>query len=239
MRIRSLRLAFATLASLAFAASTDAAAILQFQQQNPLNTPVLATNPNPNTTVLSTTGPGSTGGFVPVFVTLLGSPTAQPAFMSFTTQLTSGASATQMGQAINQDAFTGTISFNFQPTNAAATNILTVTFTGGLLSGLANGNSATFSASAPPSNVTFSSGIAAIQAAINADAAGGRNFALGLSGLTNPFTITGSTVAGFQASVAGTFSTNPIPEPSSLVMASMAVIAGLGGVGLRRRVLAS
>jgi len=107
------------------ATSANAAAILQFAQQNPSQTPIVATNPTTTTTRLATTGTGATGaippGFIPVFVTLLNAPVAQPAFMSFTTALTSGTAATQTGSSINQDSYTGTISFNFTPTTAAAT----------------------------------------------------------------------------------------------------------------------
>jgi len=236
-----IRFAFATLASLAMATSANAAAILQFQQQNTALTPIIASNPTASTTSLSTTGAGATGaippGWIPVSVNLLGAPVAQNAFMSFTTPLTSGGPATASGAAINQDSYTGTIEFNFAPASILASNILTVTFNGGLLSGTAGGNSATFSASAPPSTVTFSSQIPQIQAAIAASV--GRNFGLGLSGLTSPFTITGTTIAAFAASIAGTFSTNAVPEPSSLVMAGIPALLGLGFVGFRRRSQAS
>jgi hypothetical protein len=232
------RFAIAALASLAMATSANAAAILQFEQQNPNLTPIVATALG-STTAIATTGTGATGaippGWIPVFVTLLNAPIAQPAFMSFTAPLTSGSTATQTGTAINQDGYTGTIQFNFVAAPVAASNILTATFTGGLLSGVAGGNSATFSASQPPSTVTFTSAIPEIAAAIAATT--NRNFAIGFSGLTPGLTITGGTVASFTASAAGTFSTAAIPEPSSIVMASMSVLAGLGYFGFRRRLM--
>ena len=241
MKISPFRIAFATLASLAMASSANAAAILQFQQQNTSQTPIVATNPTASTTALTTTGTGATGaippGWIPVFVTLLNAPVAQPAFMSFTTALTSGTAATQSGTTINQDSYTGTIQFNFTPTPAAATNILTATFTGGLLTGVAGGNSATFSASNPPSNVAFTSAIPEIQAALAAST--GRNFGLGLSGLTSVLSIINGTVAPFNASISGTFSTTVVPEPSSIVMAGIPALLGLGFVGFRRRSMAS
>jgi len=240
MKISPLRIAFSALASLAMATSANAAT-LQFSQQNTALTPIVASNPTATTTALSTTGPGAQGaippGWIPVFVTLESSPIPQPAFMSFTTVLTSGGPATVAGTSITQDSYTGTIQFNFAPAPVAASNILTITFTGGLLTGTAGGNSASFSASSPPSTVTYSSGIAAIQAIINTSVT--RNFALGLSGLTSPLAIVNGTVAPFAASISGTFSAAAVPEPSSLIMAGIPALLGLGFVGFRRRSMAS
>jgi len=240
MKISPLRIAFSALASLAMATSANAAT-LQFSQQNTALTPIVASNPSPGVTTLSTTGAGATGaippGWIPVFVTLENSPLPQQAFMSFTTVLTSGAPAATSGTSITQDSYTGRIEFNFAAASIAASNILTVVFTGGLLTGTAGGNSATFSASSPPSTVTYSSGIAAIQAIINTST--NRNFALGLSGLTSPLSIVNGTIAPFNASISGTFSAAAVPEPSSLIMAGIPALLGLGFVGFRRRSLCS
>jgi len=240
MKISPLRIAFATLASLAMASSANAAAILSFAQQFNAQTPIVATTSG-STTTLTTTGQGATGaippGWIPVLVNIGNQSSAVPAFMSFTTALTSGTAATQTGTTINQDSYTGTIQFNFAAAPTAATNILTVQFTGGVLSGTAGGNSATFSASSPPSTVTFSSAIPELQALIAAST--GRNFGLGLSGLTSALAIINNTIAPFNASIGGTFSTSVVPEPSSLVMAGIPALLGLGFVGFRRRSLAS
>jgi hypothetical protein len=235
-----IRFAIAGLVSVAMASSANAAAILQFQQQFTGDTPIVASNPNASTTVLSSTGTGAVPlnppGWVPVFVGILGAPATQPAFMSFTAPLTSSTAASSAGGSIAQGGYTGTIQFNFTPTPNPASNILTITFTGGLLTGVAGGNQANFGASAPPSNVAFTSSIPALQAEIAASI--GRNFALGLSGLTSPLALAGSTVAPFTGSIAGTFSTF-VPEPSSYVMAGISALAGIGCLGFRRRSLAS
>jgi hypothetical protein len=238
MRFLSIRaIAVACLASLAMASSTNAAAILQFQQQNSTLSPIVATDTGASTTI-ATTGAGVVGnnppGWVPVFVSILGSPIAQPAFMSFTTALTSSSPATG-GTSISQGGYTGTIQFNLAPAPTAATNILTVTFTGGLLSGNAGGTSAGFSSAQPPSSVTFTSANPLLAAEIAASV--GRDFALGFSGLSSPLALSGTTIDGFTASAAGTFSTF-IPEPSSVVMASLSALAGLGCFA-RRRFMAS
>jgi hypothetical protein len=227
------------------ATSANAAAILQFQQQNPSLTPIVATNPTTTTTRLATTGTGATGaippGWIPVFVTLGAAPVSQPAFMSFTVTPTSGGPATVAGTTVSQDSYTGTIVFSRTASAPASpsdpANILTVQFTGGLLTGVAGGNSANFSASAPPNTVTYTSGeptILALLASTNAN-----NFALALSGLTSALTVTNGTVAPFNASISGTFSSTAIPEPTSLVMASIPALLGLGFVGFRRRSMAS
>jgi len=104
-------------------------------------------------------------------------------------------------------------------------------FTGGILTGSSGGNSANFSSSQPPSSVTFTSDILAVQQAIAAGV-GGRNFSLAFSGLTSSLTVTGGVVNPFFASNTGTFAT-AIPEPTSIVMASIATFAGLGCFGWR------
>jgi hypothetical protein len=243
MKISPLRIAFAAFASLAMASSANADAILQFTQQNQSQSPVIATNPTSNTTRLTSTGTGAAGaippGWIPVFITFPppgGGPTPLPqaAFMTFEVAgLNSGVGgATQTGTSISQDSYTGTIRFNSNVTGTG-TNFLTATFTGGAVSGPQNGNSAGLAASQPPTTVTFTSDIPAITAVIAASP--GRNFALSFSGLTSPLVLTGPlpTIDGFLASNTGTFSTI-IPEPSSIVMASISALAGLGCLGLRR-----
>jgi len=247
MRISPLRIAFSALASLAMATSANAAAILQFRQTDPNTTPILANNTT-TTTTITTQGfgtPPQAGvvapnppGWVPVNINLLGTPgPGIQAFMSFTQPLTSGAPATLTGTTISQDSYTGTIQFN-SAAGGGGINYLTATFNGGLLTGTANGNQASFGASQPPNSVTFTSSDPFVAAALAAEA--GRNFTIGFSGLTQPLAIVGTTVRGFGASAAGTFSTTPaVPEPSSLLMTGIPALVGLGFVGFRRRSLAS
>jgi len=230
-----IKLAMACMASLAVAASADAAAILQVQQQVNTQTPIVFTASG-NTTTVSTTGSGVVGatppGWVPVFVTIGAAPIAQPAFMSFTTPLTSSTAATTTpGGIINQDGYSGTIQFNFTSTPAVLTNILTVTFSGGVFSGSLGGNSVALTAAQPPDVVTYTSNT-------NPELVAGliqRDFSLSFSGLTSPLSLSGSTIASNAASVSGTFSGTVIPEPASVVMMSISAVAGLGFYGLRRR----
>jgi len=86
--------------------------------------------------------------------------------------------------------------------------------------------------------VTYTSGDAQILAALAATT--GANFSLGFSGHSAPLSIVNGTIAPFTASVAGGFSTiTAVPEPASLVMASIPALLGLGFVGFRRRSMAS
>jgi len=231
-----IKLAMACMASLAVAASADAAAILQVQQQVNTNTPIVFTASGSTTTV-STTGSGAVGvtppGWIPVFVTIGAAPIAQPAFMSFTTPLTSSTAATTTGGTINQDGYSGTIQFNFTSTPAVLTNILTVTFSGGVFSGSAGGNSIALTAAQPPDVVNYTSNT-------NPELVAGliqRDFSLSFSGLTSPLALSGTTIASNAASVSGTFS-GTVPEPASVVMMSISAVGGLGFYGLRRRLMA-
>ena len=166
-----------------------------------------------------------------MFVTIGAAPISQAAFMSFTTPLTSSTVATG-GTTIEQSGYSGVIQFNFVAAPTAASNILTVTFTGGLFSGTAGGNSAGLSATQPPGSVTYTSGIAGLLP----PGLTSFNFGLSFSGLVNPLALSGTTVGNNAASVSGTFSatTAVIPEPASVVMASMSALVGLGCFGWRR-----
>ena len=142
MKISPLRIAFSALASLAMATSANAAS-LQFFQQNLAQTPIVSSNPSSGTTTLTTTGPGAVGaippGWIQVQILLEGQIQTQPAFMSFTTALTSGGAASTSGTSITQDGYTGTIQFRSLPTTVGSINFLTATFNGGLLTGTAGG----------------------------------------------------------------------------------------------------
>jgi len=228
-----IKFVLACLASLAVATSADAAAILQFQQQNNTLTPVVF-SASGSTTSVSTTGSGATGanppGWIPVFVTIGAAPVAQPAFVSFTSPLTSSTAATTTAGQISQSGYSGTIQFNFSATNPPATNILTATFTNGTFAGAAGGNSVALTASQPPNSVTYTS-------STNPELLTGlnqRDFSISFSGLTSPLALAGTTIGNNSASFSGTFSGSVVPEPASVVMMSISAIAGLGFYGLRR-----
>jgi hypothetical protein len=134
--------------------------------------------------------------------------------------------------------FNGTISFtNLTPLGPTppGQNLLTVTFTNADLGGLAGGGSASLVGSRPPQGVTFTSAFAAVQALIAGNPP--ENFSLSFSNLSNALGTTGAgpTIASFTAQSSGTFATGTIPEPSSIVMASMGLVVGLGTYGYRRR----
>jgi len=131
---------------------------------------------------------------------------------------------------ITQGGYAGTIQFNFTSVPTVPGNILTVQFTGGVLSGLVGGNSASLSASFPPNTVNYTSSIPGLLTGADL-----RNFSIGFSGLTSGLSLNNTTVASNTGSTAGTFSAQPIPEPASVVMMSISAIAGLGLYGLRRR----
>jgi len=230
-----MKIAFASLASLAMATAADAAAVLQFTQTNSQLTPFVFTQSGSTTTITST-GTGVTNGtWIPVNVVLGTGSASQPAFMSITQPITATGGATTTGTNINQDAYAGRIEFNFAPSSTAASNILTVNFTGGLLSGPAGGNSASLAASQPQDTVTYTSVLfPTLVAGLNQN-----NFSIGFSGLTSPLTITSNTVGSNAGSGSGTFSGAVVPEPASVVMMGFSVVAGLGFYGLRRRSVAS
>lgn len=227
---RLIKFGIACLASLALASSANAAAILQFTQVDTNLTPVVF-SASGSTTTISTTGvgalPANPPGWIPVFVNIGTAPITLPAFMSFTTALTSSTAPTSAGGAIIQGGYTGTIQFNFAPAPTATSNILTITFNGGVLAGNTGGNSAGLAASAPPNSVTYSS-VLFPQLFAGLDL---HNFTLGLSGLTSPI---GTTPGSNTGSISGSFSASVIPEPSSVVMLSISALAGLGCYGVRR-----
>jgi len=128
--------------------------------------------------------------------------------------------------------FNGTISYT-DPTNPAI-NYLTITFVNAQLKGSAGGVAVSLVGdnSVAGETVTFASTDSTVIPFLTDPV---RQFTVDMTGLTSPLTITGSTIAGFTtANESGNASTIPIPEPSSVVMASTAVLAGLGCFGWRR-----
>jgi len=227
--------ALASLASLALAPFANAATILQFAQTNPTD---FVTGTASATTTTLTTNSAAAPGSIPVLITniggtILGVPT--PAFETFT-GVTSTGTAVNTAGTIDQ-LYSGTIAITAGP-NGTGGNFLTATFTGADLTGLAGGGSASLIGSRPPQNVLFTSNFAAIIPLIAGNPP--ENFSISFSGLTVPpgFSLSGTTIASFTGQNTGTFATTPlpgVPEPASIVMSSMALLAGLGTYGWRRR----
>jgi hypothetical protein len=217
-----MKFAMVALASFAMATTANAAAILQFQQQNTALTPIVYTPSGSGSSISST---GTNGTWVPVTVNVGAGP--QNAFMAFTTPLATPNAATVSGLSVTQTGFTGTIEFNFAPSSTLASNILTVTFNNGLLSGNLGGNSVGLSSAQPPNTVTYSSTLFPNLFAGLPQ----HDFTLGFSGLVNPL---GAGAGVNASSVSGTFSASAVPEPASIVMLSISALGGLGFYGVRR-----
>jgi len=228
-------LGLAFLATFSLASTTNAAAILSFGIGTGPGTKT-ATNTGTTSTTLTTNSavPLFAGAF-PVSITTIGNVTLPPnlaisARETFTNVTSTGA-ATVTNGVISQ-AFNGTISYT-DPTTPTI-NYLTITFTNALLRGNQNGLTASLAGdnSVPGQTVTFTSTDARVIPFLNDPV---RNFEIGMTGLTSPLTINGSTIAGFTSSnESGNVSTVPIPEPASVVMASTAVLVGLGCSKWRR-----
>jgi len=107
-------------------------------------------------------------------------------------------------------------------------------FTNAVLSGTAGGGLK--GSDLTPQTAVYTSDIAAITALIAANPR--ESFGLAFSGITPPLSIANGTIANFNAVHVGTFDANPaavVPEPSGIVMAGTAMVAGLGCFGWRRR----
>jgi hypothetical protein len=227
MRFTLSRFAIAVLASLALATSASADTILAFSEAAPATAVITGTSSGGVTTLTT-----PAGGILVDIGTFGGQPFIGQAIETFSTPLTSGATATNTGGVIDQVGFGGTITFTGAVGGPfAGMSLLTATFTGGTLSGNLGGNSAGLNSSQPPSTVTFTSAIPQIQALIAA--APGRSLSLSFAGLLPSVGITGNQFSNFTTPNSGIFST-VVPEPTSVVMASISVLAGLGCFGLRR-----
>jgi len=228
----SLGLAF--VAAFSLANTTNAAMILSFGIGTGPGTKT-ATDTGGTSTTLTTSSsvPGFTGAF-PVSITTIGNVTL-PSIASISaretfTNVTSTGAATNVGGVISQ-AFGGTISY-IDPTTPTI-NYLTITFNG-ILRGTAGGLTAELSASntVAGQSVTFTSTDVRVIPFLNDPI---RNFTIGLTGLSTPLALSGSTIDGFTSSnQSGNVSTAAIPEPTSVVMAGTAVLVGLGCFRWRR-----
>jgi hypothetical protein len=227
MHLPPLRLAIAALAALALATSASADTILAFSEAAP-GTAVITGTSSGGTTTLTTPA----GGILVDIGTFGGQPFIGQATETFSTPLTSTANATNTNGVVGQMDFAGTITFTGAVGGPfAGLNLLTATFTGGTLSGNLGGNSAGLNSSQPPGTVTFTSAIPQIQSLIAASPA--RSLSLSFAGLLPSVGITNNQFSNFTTPNSGIFST-VVPEPTSVVMASISVFTGLGYFGLRR-----
>jgi len=220
MRKGSMRfLALASLALLAMSTSASSATILVFGQSNTSTDIVTATNAGGLTTFSS--GPGIPAAPITVGVTNIGGVTPPPGTtLPETFSFTSTAPVTGSAGNFSQGGFNGTFSFGTQVVGSV---------TGGILDTTSGPNGATGSFQA--TNVTFTTLGPAILAQL-----GIPGIVPGLGG-TLSFSLVLTSVPtslNFTAQNSGLVTANVIPEPASLVMASLSVVAGLGCFGVRR-----
>jgi len=228
MKLSPVRFAFAALASLAMmGTSADAAIIFVYSQQNVSD--VVTVQSSGGSTILTTGIDGPPAEPINVVVSNLGGitppsnpQTGAPFTLAETFDFRSSGPITTTAAGTTQTGFAGSFSFGNQVIGNVTNGVLT-----------ASGSGANASASFRSDNVTFT----ALGAAILAQ--------LGISGITPGLTgaisiaLTpniGGNVTGlnFTAVNSGNISANVVPEPASVVMTSMALVAGLGCFGLRR-----
>jgi len=172
----------------------------------------------------------------------------QYALFSFAAVSTSAPSLT--GGTFSQLFDSGTLSFTRttplyklnkfgNPTGAALTNLLTVTFTDAVLTAGVNGTTMGFSASSPASTINFTSDFRSFTKPGWLTA---YDFALAGNSASAPITratidpsltnVTGTrTLNSFRVATVGTFAASAVPEPANWLM----MLVGFGLIGLVRR----
>ena len=224
MRIASIRtFVLACLASIGLGTSANSETILSFSQRS--DTDALTATHVGATTTLSTGPNGASPDVIPITITSIGnfSSTNIDAFEIFnlalppSTALTSTAAAT----ATSQGGFSGTLLINSSSTGAGL-NYLTANVTEGtLITSGTPGGVGFFQAENVPFTTDFPQ--------LVGTPSGLTNVSLGLNNVSS-----GNILAGFTAQNVGLFTSAAIPEPASVVMSGMSVIAGLGYFGWRR-----
>jgi len=221
MKLSPVRFAFAALASLAMmGTSADAATIFIYGQQN--SNDVVTVQSSGGSTLFSSGVDGPPAEAINIIATSVGGVTPSPALiLPETFSFTSSGPITVTAAGTTQTGFSGSFSFGNQVIGNVTNGVLTASASGANTSG-----------SFRSDNVTFTTLGAAILAQ------------LGISGITPGLTgslsislvnLQGNVATlNFTAQNSGNISANVVPEPASVVMTSMALVAGLGCVGLRR-----
>jgi len=225
---RHLSLAAACLVSLGLANSAGADVILNYSQ----NLPGTKTATTVGAVTTITTNSPSAPGFIPVLISQLGATTglALPAFEQFSGVTSTGAAVVSGGQ-IDQ-LYSGTITF-YSAASVASPFLLRAVFAGADLSGAVGGSGAGLTASQPPNTVTFTTQSALVTPFLIGPP---NSFAIGLSSISPGLGVTGTALNSFTATgQGGSFSVSAIPEPATHISSSMALVAGLGCYGWRRR----
>jgi hypothetical protein len=188
-----------------------------------------------NLVTLTNDGSGTstmTATDVPVEITTLAGLPVSPSIPAFFTfNATSTGAATTSGSDVSQ-TFTATFSVTSEA-GGGGINYLTGTFTDTFHS-ILGGQSAAITASAPPNSITFSSDLPIPLGPMAAVSLSFTNLSRAMALLNNSVGASGSTTMNVSA----TFSA-AVPEPSSVVLSSIAGLMIFGGMGLRRRVRSS
>jgi hypothetical protein len=202
--------------------------VLQFAQVSSSDT-VTATDHGSGTTMLATTGPSNGGLGESIYVQItnfLGTTeTNLYAYETFMGVTSIGLAVTDPFSGAVEQKFSGTIEFT-SGVNGGGNNYLTAAFSAFTLSpilgGPPGGTAAYLNAAQPPDSLTLTSQYAGFMPATG--------MSVGFSNVSPGLSIAGDgSLAGFTGQNAGTFSAaaiDPVPEPSTLFMASVAVAIG-------------
>jgi hypothetical protein len=235
----------AVLAALALGNPARATTILDFGQTNPADT-ITAVATGATTTLTAVPSVGAPGS-IPVTITTIGGTPLPPALSIAAFETLSpligppGTGITATGPAVTSGGVTsepvsGVLQYTSAPLGLG-TNFLTVTFTG-VLRGTLGGTSLNLTAdnAIAGQSVTYTSGDTRITGppGPNFTTAPIRSFSLGLTNVQPPSSLTGITFSNFTAQMSGPSSANLVPEPASIVMASIAMVTGIGLYGFRR-----
>jgi hypothetical protein len=202
--------------------------VLQFAQVSSSDT-VTATDNGAGTTTLATTGTSNGGLGVSVYVQItnfLG--TTEPsmyAYETFVNVTSTSAAATDPFSGAIEQKFSGEVEFT-SGVNGAGNNYLTAMFQSSTLSpilgGAPGGPAAGLLAAQPPDSLVLTS-----QYTLFVPATG---MSLGFTNVDPALHISGDgSIGSFTAQNAGTFSAaamDPVPEPSTFAMASVAAVIG-------------
>jgi hypothetical protein len=144
------------------------------------------------------------------------------AYETFVNVTSTGLAGTDPVSGAIEQKFSGEVEFT-SGVNGAGNNYLTAMFQSSTLSpilgGAPGGAAAGLLAAQPPDSLVFTS-----QYAVFLPATG---MSLGFSNLTPAVHISGDgSIGSFAAQNVGTFSADPIPEPSTFVLASVAAVIG-------------